>query len=183
MIASEWKKHLLAQAIFVQTFSCLRGRKAILAVFFCVFVSRLVVRRGWSSIPVPEGWVQIVRGPRSKSVQWPQVSKDGEAPTATTSAWNDPTAGPLASAAPQWSHRAATGTEDRDPGAAPRRGGSCGTRASFQVGLRHSERLGTTTTQLPAQRKTRLCNARVSWNGPGRGRQPPESWFCKPRQS
>ena len=77
MIASEWKKHLLAQAIFVQTFSCLRGRKAILAVFFCVFVSRLVVRREWSSTPVPEGWVQVVRGPHPKSVQWPRVSKDG----------------------------------------------------------------------------------------------------------
>ena len=31
---------------------------------FCVFVSRLVGRRGWSSLPVPEGWVQVVRGPR-----------------------------------------------------------------------------------------------------------------------
>ena len=42
-----------------------------------------------------------------------------EAPAATTSAQSDFTAGPLAPAAFQCSPGAATGTEDRDPGAAP----------------------------------------------------------------
>ena len=45
---------------------------------FCVFVSRLMGRRGWSSFPVPKGWVQLVRGPRPKSVQWPRASKEGK---------------------------------------------------------------------------------------------------------
>ena len=28
-------------------------------------------RRGWSHLEVPSGWVQVLRGPRPKSVQWP----------------------------------------------------------------------------------------------------------------
>ena len=31
-------------------------------------------RRGWSAMDVPNGWVQIIRGPRPKSVQWPKAS-------------------------------------------------------------------------------------------------------------
>ena len=47
--------------------------------------------------------------------------------------WDCPT-GSLAPAASKWSPGAATSTEDRNPGGAPRREGLCCTRASFQVG-------------------------------------------------
>ena len=76
-------------------------------------------RRGWSTIPVPEGWVQVVRGPRPKSVQWPRAPKHGKPqqqrqPRATQQCrWR--------LAAPQWSSGTATGTKDRDPGATPPR--------------------------------------------------------------
>ena len=33
-----------------------------------------MVRRGWSQLDVPTGWVQIVRGPRPKSVAWPRAN-------------------------------------------------------------------------------------------------------------
>ena len=29
-------------------------------------------RRGWSSLPTPSGWYEVVRGPRPQSVQWPR---------------------------------------------------------------------------------------------------------------
>ena len=32
-------------------------------------------RNGWSSVPVPDGWLQVIRGPRPKSEQWPQQSR------------------------------------------------------------------------------------------------------------
>ena len=41
---------------------------------FCVLVSRSMVRRGWSQLDVPTRWVQIVRGPRPKSVAWPRAN-------------------------------------------------------------------------------------------------------------
>ena len=31
-------------------------------------------RRGWSTADVPAGWIQIVRGPRPRSEQWPRAS-------------------------------------------------------------------------------------------------------------
>ena len=44
-----------------------------------------MVRRGWSQIDVPTGWVQILRGPRPPSAQWPRAVKGG--PAAAASAW------------------------------------------------------------------------------------------------
>ena len=32
-----------------------------------------MVRRGWTHLEVPNGWVQLIRGPRPKSVQWPRA--------------------------------------------------------------------------------------------------------------
>ena len=32
-------------------------------------------RKGWSSMQVPDGWLQVIRGPRPKSVQWPVQSR------------------------------------------------------------------------------------------------------------
>ena len=34
-----------------------------------------MVRRGWSAIPAPAGWYEIIRGPRPPSVQWPKKGK------------------------------------------------------------------------------------------------------------
>ena len=36
----------------------------------CIF---LMPRRGWSAMDVPSGWVQILRGPRPRSVRWPRA--------------------------------------------------------------------------------------------------------------
>ena len=72
--------------------------------------------------------MQVIRGPRPKSVQWPRASKDGKPqqqrqPGATQQGrWRQPHV------------QGRTGTEHRDPGAAPRREGCRGTRARFQVG-------------------------------------------------
>ena len=37
---------------------------------FCVFESRgCMPRKGWSSLPVPDGWFEVIPGPRPPSVQ------------------------------------------------------------------------------------------------------------------
>ena len=41
---------------------------------------RSMVRRGWSQLDVPTGWVQIVRGPRPKSVTWPRADNQPTKP-------------------------------------------------------------------------------------------------------
>ena len=35
-----------------------------------LFCLSLMPRKGWSSVPVPGGWLQVVRGPRPPSVRW-----------------------------------------------------------------------------------------------------------------
>ena len=43
---------------------------------FCVFVSRgCMPRKGWSTLEVPAGWLQVIRGPRPPAVQWPKASR------------------------------------------------------------------------------------------------------------
>ena len=32
-------------------------------------------RRGWSTLEVPAGWLQVIRGPRPPAVQWPKASR------------------------------------------------------------------------------------------------------------
>ena len=39
------------------------------------FSRRIMLRKGWSSVQVPDGWLQVIRGPRPKSVQWPVQSR------------------------------------------------------------------------------------------------------------
>ena len=40
--------------------------------FFCILVRRRVMpRRGW--MPAPDGWVQIIRGPRPPAERWPKI--------------------------------------------------------------------------------------------------------------
>ena len=40
----------------------------------------LMVRRRWRPADVPEGWVQVDRGPRPRSVQWPRASQQPSQP-------------------------------------------------------------------------------------------------------
>ena len=69
---------ILAQEILAQVSrpSCSRGWTCsylhcevqfLCGDFFCIFESRLMGRRGWSAMPIPDGWVQVIRGPRPKS--------------------------------------------------------------------------------------------------------------------
>ena len=32
-------------------------------------------RKGWSSIPVSDGWLQVLRGPQPPAAKWPRASK------------------------------------------------------------------------------------------------------------
>ena len=64
----------------VQTSSCLRGRRAsrvrFLLLSFASCVSRIVtVRRVWTALDVPSGWIQVLRGPRPLSQQWPSSKR------------------------------------------------------------------------------------------------------------
>ena len=44
----------------------------LFGVSFCIFASRLMGRRGWSAMPIPDGWVEVIRGPRPKAENWPR---------------------------------------------------------------------------------------------------------------
>ena len=35
-------------------------------------------RQGWSQIKVPSGWIEVIRGPRPRSVQWPSVKEHNQ---------------------------------------------------------------------------------------------------------
>ena len=37
-------------------------------------------RRGWSAVPIPESWVQVIRGPRPKSEVWPRAKSAQKVP-------------------------------------------------------------------------------------------------------
>ena len=44
-------------------------------VFFCVPISRVMPRRRWRIVEVPEGWIQMLRGPVPRSEPWPKVDR------------------------------------------------------------------------------------------------------------
>ena len=48
-----------------------------------------MVRKGWSTLDVPSGWVQIVRGPRPKSEKWPlaKPAGSGSSPKGAVGRW------------------------------------------------------------------------------------------------
>ena len=50
-----------------------------------------MVRKGWQSMDVPSGWIQVLRGPRPKSVQWP-LAKDRVQPAqvGVSGRWRQP---------------------------------------------------------------------------------------------
>ena len=37
-----------------------------------------MVRKGWTQVEVPNGWVQLIRGPRPKAAQWPRAPKSSD---------------------------------------------------------------------------------------------------------
>ena len=57
---------------FAQGSRCSRAvcRLLFASVAF-LLAGQLMVRRGWTHVEVPSGWVQVLRGPRPPSVQWP----------------------------------------------------------------------------------------------------------------
>ena len=43
---------------------------------FCIFVRRPVMpRKGWRSVAIPDGWAQVIRGPRPPAAKWPRTQK------------------------------------------------------------------------------------------------------------
>ena len=49
---------------------------SVVLVYFASQVSRGVMpRRGWSAIETPNGWFEVIRGPRPPSVKWPITTK------------------------------------------------------------------------------------------------------------
>ena len=76
----------------------MRKSRRFLLFVFCVFVSRgCMPCKGWSSLPVPDGWYEVIRGPRPPSVQWPHQQKGkgkGVAPSAAPRGrWRNPDRG------------------------------------------------------------------------------------------
>ena len=64
----------VVHAILTRTSLCSRGRKkehAHLVLLHFLQAGFPMVRRGWTHVEVPSGWVQVLRGPRPPSVQWP----------------------------------------------------------------------------------------------------------------
>ena len=53
-----------------QTLCCLRTRRAWCSLFPSVRRC-FMPRRGWSTLEVPDGWLQLIIGPRPKSERWP----------------------------------------------------------------------------------------------------------------
>ena len=49
--------------------------------YFLLFVRRrsTMVRKGWTSVEVPDGWLQVIRGKRPPSVQWPRAGSQQHA--------------------------------------------------------------------------------------------------------
>ena len=59
-------------------------------VVFCIPVRRIpMVRKGWTKMDVPDGWVQSIRGPGPRSVQWPSAGRQ-EVPMRGQSAVSKP---------------------------------------------------------------------------------------------
>ena len=57
--------------------SALFARAPRLWFFRCLLRPRqpwhLMPRKGWSTLEVPDGWLQVIRGPRPPAVQWPKA--------------------------------------------------------------------------------------------------------------
>ena len=81
------------------------GQEFVWHFYFSIPVSRSMVRKGWSAMDVPSGWVQVLRGPRPPSQKWPPAKRNAVtesrgqrqgAPTISTSrewTWPSPVTG------------------------------------------------------------------------------------------
>ena len=64
---------ILAQAILVRTSHCFSVLKSC-GFSFCILTRRSVMpRKGWSAMETPAGWYQVLRDPRPKLEEWPQL--------------------------------------------------------------------------------------------------------------
>ena len=76
---------------------CVASAHNELSAFCSQVRRRSMPRRGWSSLPVPDGWFEVIWGPRPPSVQWPHQQKGkgkGVAPTAAPRGrWRNPDRG------------------------------------------------------------------------------------------
>ena len=63
-----WLKPFLFKTALLQ-----RVRLFDLVIFSCILVSRAMPRNGWTTMQVPDGWLQVIRGPRPPSVKWPKA--------------------------------------------------------------------------------------------------------------
>ena len=85
---------ILVQSIMLEPFIARagKGRMSSFSLVFCILMRwRSVPRRGWSSIAIPSGWYEVIRGPRLPSDQWPLALKrkgkgEGEHPLLVVSA-------------------------------------------------------------------------------------------------
>ena len=71
-----WLKSFWLKPFHAQDGHCFRVvRQCVLFDSFCTPVRRcsIMPRRGWSTADVPGGWIQILRGPKPRSEQWPRA--------------------------------------------------------------------------------------------------------------
>ena len=67
---SIWLKAIL----FKRQVAC--ALDVVLLFLFCTPLTRRVMpRRGWSTLEVAAGWLQVIRGPRPPAGQWPKASR------------------------------------------------------------------------------------------------------------
>ena len=69
----DWKCEPVILAQVAISFKLLFANATEEFVFFCIPVSRVMGRKGWSSLP--NGWVQVIRGPRPLSEKWPTIGR------------------------------------------------------------------------------------------------------------
>ena len=72
--------YILAQAILAQAISCSNVRLLARLASFAISLLHPVktspdAAQGWSTLEVPAGWLQVIRGPRPLAVQWPKASR------------------------------------------------------------------------------------------------------------
>ena len=52
------------------------ARQSLVVSFLPLARHRVMPRRGWSTMEVPDGWPQFIRGPHPKSERWPRRNAD-----------------------------------------------------------------------------------------------------------